>query len=182
MGGTVFNIDVINGGTQPNAIPGSAEAVLNIRTIPEFDNKKIIDLIQSEIDQYNNSTNGNISMEIGMEIIAIIGNVNSKIIDLIKTIAQPYMSKIKYTPEQIKVAEKQSELTGMPFSTTEIKTMGVSGGTDASKFLIDQPNNANYVVFGPGENNAHQDNEYVTKEMYFDFIEIYKKIFVEFFK
>ncbi|BDR58580.1 ArgE/DapE family deacylase [Xylocopilactobacillus apicola] len=181
LGDTVFNIDIIKGGTQPNAIPGSAEAVLNIRTIPEFDNESILKLIKQEIENYNNSTRGDISMDVEMDIIPIIGDVNCKIIELIKKIAKPYMSNIKYTPEQIKLAEEQSRLTGMPFSTTEIKTMGVSGGTDASKFLFDRPNGFNYVVFGPGENNAHQDNEYVTKQMYFDFIEIYKELFTEFF-
>jgi succinyl-diaminopimelate desuccinylase len=41
LGKTVINIDTIKGGNQVNAIPSAAEAEINIRTIPEFDNAKI---------------------------------------------------------------------------------------------------------------------------------------------
>ena len=183
LGDTIFNIDIIQGGTQPNAIPGLAEAVLNIRTIPELSNEDILNAIQHDIDDYNNqSGNGQISMEVEMDIIPIIGDINSKIINLVKKIGKPYLKKQNFTPEEIKFHEKVARLTGMPFSTTEIEVMGVSGGTDASKLLYNRPSDFNYVVFGPGENNAHQDNEYVTKQMYLDFIDIYKQLLIEFFE
>lgn len=43
-------------------------------------------------------------------------------------------------------------------------------------------NDANYVVFGPGNDNSHQDNEYITQQMFFDFIEIYHELFIKFFQ
>ncbi|MBA1434754.1 ArgE/DapE family deacylase [Bombilactobacillus bombi] len=181
LGKTIFNVDVIEGGTQPNAIPGHAKAVLNIRTIPELSNQKILDLIQEVLDNYNATTSGKVTMEVGMNIIPILGNKNSKLLKLVQKIGQPYLQKQNYTTDQIKQFEQQAKLSGIPFSADEILAVGVSGGTDASKFFIDQPNNCNYVVFGPGNNNAHQDNEYVSKTMYLDFIEIFKQIITEFF-
>lgn len=182
LGKTVFNIDVIKGGTQPNAIPGSAEAVLNIRTIPELPNQKILDIIQNTIDQYNAHTTGQIALECGMNIVPILGNKDARLLKLVQKIGQPYLQKQNYTAEQIKQFEQQAKLSGIPFSADEILAVGVSGGTDASKFFIDQPTNCNYVVFGPGNGNSHQDNEFVSKAMYLEFIEIFKKVIVEFFK
>ncbi|UQS83691.1 ArgE/DapE family deacylase [Bombilactobacillus thymidiniphilus] len=186
LGDTVFNIDTFHGGSQDNAIPGFAEAVLNIRTIPELDNQKILAIIQQQIDQYNQSTNGEISMEIGMDIVPIVGKKDSKIIKLIQQIAQPYLKQYSkdqhYTAENLQKLQQMASLSGMEFSKDQLLTMGVSGGTDASKLLIDKPTGANYVMFGPGNDNPHQDNEYVSLEMYQDFIEIYQKLIIAFFK
>ena len=111
-----------------------------------------------------------------------MGNKNAKLIKLIQKIAQPYLQKQNYSAEEIEQLEKQAQLSGIPFSADEILTVGVSGGTDASKFLIDQPQGFNYVVFGPGNGNAHQDNEFVSQTMYLDFIDIYQQIIKEYFK
>ena len=182
LGKTLFNIDVIKGGQQPNAIPGYAEAVLNIRTIPELANQKILDTIQNVIEHYNATTTGQINLVCDMNIIPILGNKDAKLIKLIQKIAQPYLQKQNYSAEEIEQLEKQAQLSGIPFSADEILTVGVSGGTDASKFLIDQPQGFNYVVFGPGNGNAHQDNEFVSQTMYLDFIDIYQQIIKEYFK
>lgn len=182
LGKTLFNIDVIKGGKQPNAIPGYAEAVLNIRTIPELANQKILDTIQNVIEHYNATTTGQINLVCDMNIIPILGNKDAKLIKLIQKISQPYLQKQNYSAEEIEQLEKKAQLSGIPFSADEILTVGVSGGTDASKFLIDQPQGFNYVVFGPGNGNAHQDNEFVSQTMYLDFIDIYQQIIKEYFK
>lgn len=84
--------------------------------------------------------------------------------------------------EEIKQAKKSAELTGMKFSADEILTMGVSGGTDGSKFLINQPNGFDYTMFGPGNDTMHKDNESLSKPMYFDYIEMYKQLFSQYLK
>ncbi|KLD57301.1 hypothetical protein WP50_34820, partial [Lactiplantibacillus plantarum] len=49
MGPVRFNIDVLNGGDQVNSLPDLATALVNVRTIPEYDNdqvtQKLTDLI-----------------------------------------------------------------------------------------------------------------------------------------
>ena len=42
LGKTIHNVTIIHGGTQINSIPNKAIAQGNIRTIPEFDNGKVI--------------------------------------------------------------------------------------------------------------------------------------------
>lgn len=77
--------------------------------------------------------------------------------------------------------QKMADASGIDFATDHIVTVGVSGKTDASQ-LIDHSNDANYVVFGPGNDNSHQDKEYITQQMFFDFIGIYHELFVKFFQ
>ncbi|MDN6837678.1 MAG: hypothetical protein L0L59_04055, partial [Staphylococcus equorum] len=73
--------------------------------------------------------------------------------------------------EEIKAVENSAKLMRMKLSNEEILTMGMSAGTDGSKFLIDQPNGFDYAMFGPGNDTMHKDNESLSKAMYFDFIE-----------
>ena len=182
LGETVVNIDQINGGTQPNAIPGSAQAVLNVRIIPEFDNQQIKQVVADLVDQFNQQNQAQVKVTTDMDIIPILGRVYSKIIKLIQQVALPYLQKQDYNAAEIQQMQKMADASGIDFATDHIVTVGVSGGTDASQLLIDHPNDANYVVFGPGNDNSHQDNEYITQQMFFDFIEIYHELFIKFFQ
>lgn len=49
----MVNIDQINGDAQPNAITGSAQAVLNVHIISEFDNQQIKQVVADLVDQFN---------------------------------------------------------------------------------------------------------------------------------
>lgn len=184
LGDTVFNIDVIHGGSQDNAIPGSAYAVLNIRTIPELANQEILTAIKTVIADYNQATTGQISMDVNMDIIPILGNPDAKIIKLIQQVAVPFEKKYyQEAMDSADLAQKKqaSQLMNLEFATDKIIPVGISGGTDASKLLFDHPTGANYVMFGPGNDNPHQDNEYVSQTMYLQFVEIYKQLFTKFF-
>ncbi|WP_125763400.1 ArgE/DapE family deacylase [Companilactobacillus hulinensis] len=182
LGGTIFNIDIFHGGSQINAIPGSASAGINIRTIPEFNNDDILQTISECVDDFNSNNNGEITYTVDMNIIPVLGDPNSKLIKLVKEIGNKHFAKVHYSEADIQKGKMIEKLVGLPFSSTEILTMGVSGGTDASKFLIDKPVGANYIVFGPGNDTSHKDNENVSKAMYYDFIEMYKEIFTEYFE
>lgn len=172
LGKTIFNVDVLTGGTQYNAIPAEAVAGINIRTIPELPNQKILDEMQKIIDQYNQQTNGDISLKVDMNIVPILGDENSKLIRLVKQIGTPFVKSGKIPPQ----ASDQHDNPIMPFSLTGIDTLGASGGTDASKFLVNDSLGANFVVFGPGNDNSHQDNEFVSQQMYLSFIDIYEQL------
>lgn len=180
LGETIFNIDVINGGNQINAIPVSAQAEINMRTIPEFTNDQLESIFKEVIEDYNNKTDAQIDYSVTMNTIAITGNEESSLIQLIQKIGKPYLQNQEMSDEEIKEAKRSAELTGLKFSTDEILTLGMSGGTDGSKFLINQPNGFDYTMFGPGNDTMHKDNESLPKAMYFDYIEMFKQLFSEY--
>ncbi len=53
--------------------------------------------------------------------------------------------------------------------------MGAPGGTDASQFVRVNPE-IDVVVAGPGNESAHQVNEFVYETDYLDYIDLYKTI------
>ncbi len=154
LGKAVYNMDTVTGGRQANVIPESAEACINIRTIPELGNEDVIEIFQEKIDEFNKRHDGTVSFEVPMQIVPIVGDPDS---DLIKDIQ--LVSEEKYG--------QKIELVAMP------------GGTDGSKLLFDRPSGFPFAVFGPGAfETAHQANEYCLKDMYLNFTEIYEEIFV----
>jgi len=180
LGDTVFNIDVIHGGNQINAIPAFAQAQVNMRTLSEFPNDKLEEIFKEVITDYNEQTDAQIEYSATMNTIPISGKRDSSLVELIQEVAKPYLQKQNMSAEEIKAAENSAELMGMKFSSKEILTMGMSAGTDGSKFLIDQPNGFDYAMFGPGNDTMHKDNESLGKAMYFDFIEIFKQLFTDY--
>ncbi|NVY95790.1 ArgE/DapE family deacylase [Lactobacillus sp. DCY120] len=181
LGQTVFNIDQIQGGSQPNAIPGKAQAVLNIRTVPELANGTLVNLVEETLASYNQGHAGTIKQTVGMDIMPIVGQREAKIIQLIQKIAQPYLQNYSFDPAQLKKLEAVAQAQGGDYSLTEVVPIAVSGGTDASQLLIDQPQGANYVAFGPSSDNPHEDNEYISRQMYLDFIQIYQELITAYF-
>ncbi|MDF7683432.1 ArgE/DapE family deacylase [Lactobacillus sp. ESL0679] len=182
LGETVFNIDTIKGGNQVNAIPNHAEAELNLRTIPELANPKILQEFQAVIDNYNNSTNGHIKMSVDMDIIPIIGDRDSKLLQVVQAAGQSYVAKQEVPKEQLALMQKEAQMANTEYHEGGFLTEGVSGGTDGSKFLINHPTGFAYLMYGPGSDTPHQDNEYVSEQMYLDFVDIYKQIFTNYGK
>lgn len=181
LGKTIFNIDTIHGGNQVNAIPGKAQAQLNLRTIPELENEKILSAFKQVIDNYNSKTNGQVSLSVDMDIIPILGDKDSKLLSLIHQIAKPYVSQLQLSEDDFQQLKHEAEGAGVSdYQKYDLISEGISGGTDASQFLVDQANGFPVVVYGPGNDTPHQDNEYVSEQMFFDFIEIYKKLFVQY--
>ncbi|BDR54037.1 succinyl-diaminopimelate desuccinylase [Bombiscardovia apis] len=176
LGGTVFNIDTIHGGNQVNAIPADAEAEINIRIIPELDNETILSIVNGVIDRFNASSKAQVSMDVDMDIIPIIGDKNCRLVKLAQEIAPDHMSQFPLSDKELEQARATAKMMGFEYVPNQLPVIGVSGGTDASKFLIDQPNGFSYLTFGPGSNTPHQDNEWVSKAMYLDFINIYKEL------
>ncbi|MDF7665166.1 ArgE/DapE family deacylase [Bifidobacterium sp. ESL0745] len=160
LGDTVYNIDVIRGGQQVNAIPESASAEINIRIIPELRNKEILAILDEEVDKFNKSHKAIVSYTVGMDIIPVIGPKDARLVDIVKS-----------------VGERHLQAQGKP---AEIPMFGVSGGTDGSVLLLQSPKDTAYVMFGPGNNTMHCVNESLPKAMYFDFIGIYKDIIDEY--
>ncbi|SCC00758.1 ArgE/DapE family deacylase [Weissella bombi] len=183
LGDTVINIDTIKGGNQVNAIPSAAQAEINIRTIPEFDNAKLWAKLQEIIKAYNDSGTGDISVTVGMDVTPISGNSDSKLLKDIQRIAAPFVSSDKMSADELQKLTAEAKDVGIKdYKPGDIIAEGVPGGTDASQLIIDQPMGFDFVMYGPGNNTPHQDNEFVPKSQYLNFIEIYKQLFTEFGK
>ena len=57
------------------------------------------------------------------------------------------------------------------------------GATDASSFLGDNKNNVDLAIFGPGNPiMAHQIDEYIEKDMYLKYIDIYEEAIIKYLK
>jgi Acetylornithine deacetylase/Succinyl-diaminopimelate desuccinylase and related deacylases len=62
-----------------------------------------------------------------------------------------------------------------------VKPLASPGATDASNFLRHQNEDFPFIMFGPGETTvAHKINEYVNRQTYLDFIDLYEDLFVQY--
>ena len=60
----------------------------------------------------------------------------------------------------------------------DIVVSALIGTTDASSFLGTNENNVDFAVFGPGESiMAHRVDEFIRKDMYLSYIDVYKDVF-----
>lgn len=156
MGDFIFNVTTIKGGTQVNAIPGHAEAEINSRTLPEYTSDQVLSDIQSLVDKLNSANNDyHLSIKVIMKLNPVKAAKDSKLLKIAGEVAKDH--------------------TGL-----DVGKYGVAGTTDAAMFLRDKPDDFAFVMFGPGNDTPHQVNEYVNKEMYLKFIDMYKDIFVKY--
>jgi acetylornithine deacetylase or succinyl-diaminopimelate desuccinylase len=154
MGPLIFNTTLIKGGTQVNSIPDYAEAEANVRTIPEYDNDKVIAELNKLMDKYNQQ-GAQISTDIYMNEGPVLMGKDNPLIQPTKDLMQPY-------------------------ATDEIHVAPISPVTDASNLVQGKTKDFPFIIAGPGNNTPHQINESVDKQMYFNFIDIYEKLFIQF--
>ncbi|MQS75522.1 ArgE/DapE family deacylase [Companilactobacillus halodurans] len=154
MGPLIFNTTLIKGGTQVNSIPDYAEAEVNARTIPEYDNDKIISELNNLMNKYNNQ-GAKISTDIYMNESPVLMNADNYLVKAIKTLMEPY-------------------------ATDDIQIGPISPVTDASNLVQGKPQDFPFIIAGPGNDTPHQVNESLDKQMFLDFIDIYQKLFIEF--
>lgn len=156
MGPLIFNTTLIKGGTQVNSIPDYAESEANVRTIPEYDNQKVIATLHNLIEKYNGQ-GAQISTDIYMNEVPVLMSPDNALIQPTKALMEPY-------------------------ATDEIKIAPISPVTDASNLVQGKPQDFPFIIAGPGNNTPHQINESLDKQMYFNFIDIYEKLFIKFFE
>lgn len=156
LGGTVFNIDVITGGAQVNTIPERAEAGINIRVVPQFGNKAILKVLDEEVARFNASHEAEVSYETDLDAVAVVGAKESRLNSIIKSVADEELAR-----------HGDDRQVGLVSDT---------GTTDASMLLADDPVGRQCILFGPGNDSAHNINESVSKAMYLEFIDMYRNI------
>jgi Acetylornithine deacetylase/Succinyl-diaminopimelate desuccinylase and related deacylases len=154
VGPLIFNTTLISGGDQVNSIPDHAEAEINARTIPEYDNQKIIDVLNDLIKKYN-SQGAQISFDPYTNEYPVLMDPKNALVAPMKKLMEQYTDK-------------------------EVHVSPISPVTDASNLVKNKPKNLPFLITGPGNDTPHQVNEHVDKQMYFNFIDIYEKLFIDF--
>lgn len=150
----VMSTTIFNAGDQINSVPEKAETEINVRTIPEFDNDEVINLFNKTADTYNKKGT-NIQVEVTMSLPSVFTSGESEMVNLAKKLGEKYLS-------------------------LDISVKGSPGTTDASNLLRDKDDSFPFMMFGPGETKmAHKTDEYVYKEYYFAFFDIYKELILE---
>ncbi|HDE6259096.1 TPA: ArgE/DapE family deacylase [Staphylococcus aureus] len=147
---------IINGGKQFNSVPDEASLEFNVRPVPEYDN----DFIESFFQNIINDVDSNkLSLDIPSNHQPVTSDKNSKLITTIKDIASSYVEQ------------------------DEIFVSALVGATDASSFLGDNKDNVDLAIFGPGNPlMAHQIDEYIEKDMYLKYIDIFKEASIKYLK
>lgn len=147
---------IINGGKQFNSVPDEASLEFNVRPVPEYDN----DFIESFFQNIINDVDSNkLSLDIPSNHRPVTSDKNSKLITTIKDVASSYVEQ------------------------DEIFVSALVGATDASSFLGDNKDNVDLAIFGPGNPlMAHQIDEYIEKDMYLKYIDIFKEVSIKYLK
>ncbi len=153
LGRLVMSTTIIRGGDQVNSVPAKAAAEINVRTIPEFDNDEVIALFKETAEKYN-AKGSNIQVEVTMSLPSVFTNGQSKMVEWTKELGKTHLG-------------------------FEIKQAGSPGVTDASNLLRDKNADFPFMMFGPGETKmAHKVDEYVYKDYYLAFFDLYKELIV----
>ncbi|HCY0950408.1 TPA: ArgE/DapE family deacylase [Staphylococcus aureus] len=147
---------IINGGKQFNSVPDEDSLEFNVRPVPEYDN----DFIESFFQNIINDVDSNkLSLDIPSNHRPVTSDKNSKLITTIKDVASSYVDK------------------------DDIFVSALVGATDASSFLGDNKDNVDLAIFGPGNPlMAHQIDEYIEKDMYLKYIDIFKEASIKYLK
>ncbi|WP_338214292.1 M20/M25/M40 family metallo-hydrolase [Companilactobacillus muriivasis] len=156
LGTTKPSVTIMNAGKQENTIPDYAEMTVKIRTIPEYNNDKIIGELKEIIDQMNQADpRMNLEFQLSSSNWPVKTDIDSDFIKLVR--------------------ESYKDVLGI-----NILTVGAPGGTDASQF-IKANQDLDVVVAGPGNESAHQINEFVFEDDYLKYIDIYKTLANKYF-
>lgn len=145
---------VIKGGKQFNSVPEAASIEYNVRPVPEYNNDFVKTLFQQTIDEVNRDA---LSFEVVSDHRPVTSDKDSTLIKVITDVAPHYVNK------------------------NDVFVAAFIGTTDASSLLGDNPNNVDLAIVGPGITiMAHQVDEYIEKEMYLKYIDIYKEVAVKY--
>ncbi len=144
---------VFNGCKQVNSVPSKAIAKYNVRTVPEYNSAFVKDLFEKIINKVDKEC---LELDIPSSHDPVSSDPHNPLIESITHIAPNYVNE-------------------------NIVVSALIGTTDASSFLGTNDNNVDLAVFGPGELIvAHQVDEFIRKDMYLGYIDIYKDVFVKY--
>lgn len=152
LGTPTMNSTVVSGGDQVNSIPEYAESLFNMRTIPSFDNKKFEALFNSVKDKVEKESKGDITVNPYVNRDPVYTAGDNEFIKLAKSLGDQYFNR------------------DLPLTSS-------TATTDASYLMKDKDENFSFVMYGPGKTGqAHQVDEYVDKDTYLTFIDLYTQL------
>lgn len=151
LGPMTNSFTVIEGGEQINSIPSKVSVLANARTIPEFDNDDVIQLLNEIIEELNQEMDGKLELNITQSMFPVESSADS---DLIHTI--------------LDVAGED----------LEVKTL--AGATDASNFMrVDHE--IELAIFSPFVySEAHTVDEKIKVEDYLSAIDTFKNVALQY--
>ena len=151
LGKLVMSTTILNAGNQVNSVPEKAVAEINVRTIAEFDNDEVIALFKETAEKYNQE-GSKIHVEVTMSLPSVFTTGKSDMVELTKELGKKYLD-------------------------LDIKVEGSPGVTDASNLLRGKDASFPFMMYGPGETKmAHKTDEYVRKDYYLAFFDIYREL------
>ncbi len=154
VGPSTMSLNYINGGNGNNVVPDNANALFDIRTIGGQDTEALFNQAKDILEELK-TTVPNFNYEISVE-----ADVKALSTDKESTLVQ---------------AAKDS----LTDNNHLVEFFAFSGGTDASQFT--KAGDFPIIIIGPGEMSmAHQPNEYVKIQDFYDMIEINKDIALNF--
>lgn len=142
-----FNVTVFRGGDQVNTIPDHAEVVFNIRTVPEFDNEAVKGVF-AEVYQEFLDKGADFDIQLTLDLKPLNGGVNTDLVQLTKTLGASYLNQ-------------------------DLEVVPMTGGTDGANFVANKEAGYPIIIFGPGSTTSHQIDEYVDKDEYLKFVDLY---------
>lgn len=151
LGKLVMSTTILNAGNQVNSIPEKAVAEINVRTIAEFDNDEVIALFKETAEKYNQE-GSKIEVKVTMSLPSVFTTGKSDMVELTKELGKKNLN-------------------------LDIKVEGSPGVTDASNLLRGKDASFPFMMYGPGETKmAHKTDEYVRKDYYLAFFDIYREL------
>lgn len=179
LGQTFHNITLVKGGSQVNSLPSYAEFEANARTIPEFDNKRVIEEVEKVLKKLNEEKGYDLKVEVTADLPAVETNPESRLVQTVSELANQHPKiKPKYLFEQMnEILGGKMDLDKIEgFEDNMVKPIVISGTTDCAQFIKGNKD-INLVVYGPGiPMLGHKINERLDLEQYLEFIKVYKEI------
>ncbi|MCL8494969.1 ArgE/DapE family deacylase [Apilactobacillus sp. F1] len=156
LGKTIYTPDIFEGGKQVNSIPDFAYQKVMVRTIPQLNNDQIIADLQELVDSFNQKNGYNLELEVNFSGYPVKNDADSSIVNAAQAASE--------------------EILG---NKLDLKTLSM--GTDASQFK-ERNQDVDVIILGPGNDTAHQTDEYVDLESFYSFIRLYKQIAINYLK
>ncbi len=156
LGKTIYTPDIFEGGKQVNSIPDFAYQKVMVRTIPQLNNDQIIADLKALVDSFNQKDGYNLELEVNFSGYPVKNDPDSEIVS---------------AAQDASVQELGGKL--------DLKALSM--GTDASQFKA-RNEDVDVIILGPGNDTAHQTDEYVDLESFYSFIRLYKQIAINYLK
>lgn len=185
LGDVFHNITVLDGGSQVNSIPDYAEFEANARTIPEFDNQAVIEVVEEVVAELNQRDGFDLAVKVTADQPPVQADPQSRLVQtIVREAGKIDQLKPRYLVKQMGdvLGEDLEEVFTQEKSGKQLleenKVIPItsSGTTDAAQFMR-ADDQLELAVYGPGMPMLnHKIDERLPLEQYLSFIEVYKRI------